>query len=163
MFYIRSKNIFLHQNYLGALKLSKQKKFWKFSKFFFWTVYRVRGAMVGGNFSPIGEYSSTVKNQQKWASVHRRVGLKGLNIPVKGGKDMFILWIIQLMIIQNYIILLFCRYRLMSTSNSNQIGFFFMNQGPGNGLDLRCARRSKNLVIKSLLAGSAVFLSHTKC
>jgi hypothetical protein len=24
-------------------------------------VYRVRGAVVGGNFSPIGEYSSTVK------------------------------------------------------------------------------------------------------
>ncbi len=32
----------------------------------------------------------------------------------------------------------------------NQIGYFFMNQGPGNGLDLRCARRSKILVIKSL-------------
>ncbi len=78
MFYIRSKNIFLHQNYLGALKLSKQKKFWKFSEFFFWTVYRMRGAMVGRNFSPIGEYSSTVKNRQKWASVHRCVGLKGL-------------------------------------------------------------------------------------
>jgi hypothetical protein len=78
MFYIRSKSIFLHQNYLGVLKLSKQKKFWKFSNFFFWTVYRVRGAMVGGNFSPIGEYSSTVKNRQKWASAHRRVGLKGL-------------------------------------------------------------------------------------
>jgi hypothetical protein len=65
MFYIRSKNIFLHQNYLGALKLSKQKKVLKFSNFFFCTVYRVRGAMVGGNFSPIGEYSSTVKNRQK--------------------------------------------------------------------------------------------------
>jgi hypothetical protein len=39
----------------------------------------VRGAVVGGIFSPIGEYSSTVKNQQKLASVHRRVGLKGLS------------------------------------------------------------------------------------
>ncbi len=80
MFYIRSKNVILHQIYLGALKLSKQKKFWKFSNFFFWTVYRVRGVMVGGNFSPIWEYSSTVKNRQKWASVHRRVGLKGLKL-----------------------------------------------------------------------------------
>ncbi len=41
-------------------------------------MYRVRSGMVGGNFSPIGEYSSTVKNRQKRASVHRRVGLKGL-------------------------------------------------------------------------------------
>jgi hypothetical protein len=32
----------------------------------------------GGNFSPIREYSSTVKNRQKRASVHRRVGVKGL-------------------------------------------------------------------------------------
>jgi hypothetical protein len=60
----------------GCIKTFKTKKFWKFS-FFFWTVYRVRAGMVGGNFSPIGEYSSTVKNRQKWASVHRRVGLKG--------------------------------------------------------------------------------------
>ncbi len=34
MFYIRSKNIFLHQNYLGALKLSKQKSFENFPIFF---------------------------------------------------------------------------------------------------------------------------------
>ncbi len=81
--YIRSKNISLRQNYLGTLKLSKQKKFWKFSNFFFCTVYRVRGAVVGGNFSPIGEYLSTVKNRQKWASVHRRVGLKGLSLFAK--------------------------------------------------------------------------------
>jgi hypothetical protein len=32
---------------------------------FFCTVYWVRGAVIGGNFTRIGEYSSTVKNQQK--------------------------------------------------------------------------------------------------
>ncbi len=34
MFYIRSKNIILHQNYLGALKISKQKSFENFPIFF---------------------------------------------------------------------------------------------------------------------------------
>jgi hypothetical protein len=32
---------------------------------FLYTVYRVRSAVIGGNFTPIEEYSSTVKNQQK--------------------------------------------------------------------------------------------------
>jgi hypothetical protein len=41
-------------------------------------VYRARGAVVGENFSQIGEYSSTVKNRQKCASVPCRVSLKGL-------------------------------------------------------------------------------------
>jgi hypothetical protein len=56
------KNVFLHQNYLGTLKLSKQKSFTNF-QIFFCTVYRVRDALVRGNFLPIGEYSNTVKNQ----------------------------------------------------------------------------------------------------
>jgi hypothetical protein len=33
-------------------------------QFFFFTVYRVHGAVVGGNFSLIREYSSTVKNRR---------------------------------------------------------------------------------------------------
>ncbi len=68
MFYLRSKNIFLHQNYLGTLKLSKPKKSFENFPIFFsaqCTVYRVRGSVVSGNFSPTGKYSSTVKNQQK--------------------------------------------------------------------------------------------------
>jgi hypothetical protein len=36
------------------------------------------GAVVGGNFSLIGEYSSTVKNQQKRTSVYHSVGVLGL-------------------------------------------------------------------------------------
>jgi hypothetical protein len=44
----------------NILKLSKQKVL-KCSDFFF-TVDRVCDAVVGGNFSSIGEYSSTVKN-----------------------------------------------------------------------------------------------------
>jgi hypothetical protein len=49
---------------MGTLKLPKPKVLTIF-QFFFCTVFRVRGAMVGGNFSPFGEYSSTVKNRQK--------------------------------------------------------------------------------------------------
>jgi hypothetical protein len=66
MFYIRSRNIFLHQNYLGTVhsNFQNQKSFENFP-IFFCTAYRVRGAVVGGNFSPIGDYSSTVKNRQK--------------------------------------------------------------------------------------------------
>ncbi len=41
-------------------------------------MYRVCGAVIGGNFTPIGEYSSTVKNRRKWVMVFRRVGAKGL-------------------------------------------------------------------------------------
>ncbi len=59
---------------LGYIKTFKHKMFWKFCFF----LYNVLGAWCGGNFSPTGEYSSTVKNRQKWASVHRRVGVKGL-------------------------------------------------------------------------------------
>ncbi len=65
IFKIRSKNVFLQKNYLVVLKLSKQKKCWKLSKFFFFTVYRMRHAIVHGNFTPIGEYSSTAKIRQK--------------------------------------------------------------------------------------------------
>jgi hypothetical protein len=54
----------LQKNYLGVLKLSKQKSFENIQIFFF-TVYRICHAIVGGNFTPIGEYSSTDKNRQK--------------------------------------------------------------------------------------------------
>ncbi len=37
----------------------------------------MRAAIVGGNFTPIGDISSTVKNRQKWVTVCRRVGGKG--------------------------------------------------------------------------------------
>jgi hypothetical protein len=38
----------------------------------------VRGAVVGENLTPIGEYSSTVKNRQKCAAVYLRVVVEGL-------------------------------------------------------------------------------------
>jgi hypothetical protein len=38
----------------------------------------VRGAVVGENLTLIGEYSSTVKNRRKCATVYRRVVVKGL-------------------------------------------------------------------------------------
>ncbi len=58
------KRIFTHKG-LRYLKTSIPKKVLKISQFSFFTVYRVRGAVVGGNFSPIGEYPSTVKNRRK--------------------------------------------------------------------------------------------------
>jgi hypothetical protein len=39
------------------------KKYIKFSVFF--TVYRMRHAIVGGNFTPIGKYSIMVKHRHK--------------------------------------------------------------------------------------------------
>jgi hypothetical protein len=48
--------------------------------FFFWNcqiVIPIR--ILQYKFSPIGEHSSTVKIRRKWASVHRRVGVKGLS------------------------------------------------------------------------------------
>ncbi len=65
-------------------KTFKTKKVLKIFKFFFFTVYRVRGAIVGENLMPIREYSSTVKNRRKCATVYHRVvvkGLKGLPSP----------------------------------------------------------------------------------
>jgi hypothetical protein len=43
-------------------------------------VYRVRGAIIGRNFTPISKYLSTVKNRRKWVTVFRRVGAKGLTV-----------------------------------------------------------------------------------
>jgi hypothetical protein len=39
-------------------------------------VYRVHGVIVGGTFTPIRVYLSTVKNRQKLASFHRRISIK---------------------------------------------------------------------------------------
>jgi hypothetical protein len=50
-------------------KTFKTKKVLKIFEIFFFTVYRVRGAVVGENLMPIGEYSSTVKNRRKCAAV----------------------------------------------------------------------------------------------
>jgi hypothetical protein len=50
---------------LRCFKTFKTKKVLKIFNFLF-TVYRMRHAIVGGNFTPIGEYSSTAKNRQKW-------------------------------------------------------------------------------------------------
>jgi hypothetical protein len=58
------KHIFTSKLF-GCIKTFQTKIVLNIFQFFFCTVYRVRGAMVGGNFSPIGEYSSTVKNRQK--------------------------------------------------------------------------------------------------
>jgi hypothetical protein len=50
---------------LRCFKTFKTKKVLKIFNFFFFTVYRMRHAIVGGNFTPMGEYSSTAKNRQK--------------------------------------------------------------------------------------------------
>jgi hypothetical protein len=50
-------------------------------------VYKVRFVVVNGNFSLIGEYTSTVKNRQKLASVHRCVWWGG-----GGGGLKFLSW-----------------------------------------------------------------------
>jgi hypothetical protein len=50
---------------LRYLKTFKTKKVLKILKKFFFTVYRMRHAKVGGNFTPIGEHLSTAKNWQK--------------------------------------------------------------------------------------------------
>jgi hypothetical protein len=47
--------MFLHQNYLRTVSLSKPKKGLKIFQFFS-LVYRVCGAVTGGNFKLIGEY-----------------------------------------------------------------------------------------------------------
>jgi hypothetical protein len=48
--------------------------------FFFHYGVQVRSEVVDGNLLPIWEYSSTVKNHQKWASHHHRMGVKELNM-----------------------------------------------------------------------------------
>jgi hypothetical protein len=40
-------------------------------------VYRVRGAVIGENLTPIGEYSSIFKNLYKCMTIYRLVLLKG--------------------------------------------------------------------------------------
>jgi hypothetical protein len=62
-----------------SIKTFKTKKVFKIFEFFFSTVKRVRCAVVGKNLTPIGEYSSTVKNQRKCATVYCCVVVKGLN------------------------------------------------------------------------------------
>ncbi len=59
-----------------------KKKVSKIFRVCFLTVYRVRGAVCGGNFTQIEVYSSTVKNRRKCVTVFRRVGAKGLTVPV---------------------------------------------------------------------------------
>ncbi len=56
-----------------STKTFKTKKVY-LKNFFFFTVY---GAVVGENLTPIGEYSSTVKNRQKWTTVYGASSLKG--------------------------------------------------------------------------------------
>ncbi len=74
-----SKNFFFMKMTLVSLNF-QNKKVLKTLQFCFFTVYRVRGAVVGGNFLPIREYSSTVKNRQNCATVHHRVGVIGLRV-----------------------------------------------------------------------------------
>jgi hypothetical protein len=71
------KHIFTSKLF-GCIKTFKTKKVLKFSNFFSEQCTGCVVRWVSGNFSRIGEYSSTVKNRPKWASVHRRVGLKGI-------------------------------------------------------------------------------------
>ncbi len=60
----------------------QNKKVLKIFHFYFFTVYRVSGALVSGNFSPIGEYSSHVNNRWKWALANCCVGIKVLRKPI---------------------------------------------------------------------------------
>ncbi len=55
-----------------------KKSVGKFSYFSFFTLYWMRGAVIGRNFTPIREHSITVKNQRKWVMVFHCVGAKGL-------------------------------------------------------------------------------------
>ncbi len=50
--------------------------------------YRVRGAIVGENLMPLGEYSSTVKNRRKCVMVYSVVikGLKAVGQPLGTAK-----------------------------------------------------------------------------
>ncbi len=61
-----------------STKTFKTKKVSKIFEIIF--LYSVEGAWweVGENLTPIGEYSSTVKNRRKCATVYRRVVVKGL-------------------------------------------------------------------------------------
>jgi hypothetical protein len=68
-----------YQSYLWILKLFQNKNDLQIFEFFF-TVYRVRGAVVGENLTQNGEYSSTVKNRQKCVTVNRGVVVKGIYI-----------------------------------------------------------------------------------
>ncbi len=83
-----SQNI---SHYLLRYDIKRDKKFLKIKSFFaskllFFAVYRICVAVAGGNFAPpMGGYSSTVKNRRKWASVFRRVGLKGQAAGTRGG------------------------------------------------------------------------------
>ncbi len=70
---------FLHQNYLVILKLSKQK-FGNFS-IFSWQCTGC-GVVVGENFPPIGEYSSTIKTGKMRNALlsRRRIGLNSTQL-----------------------------------------------------------------------------------
>ncbi len=74
IFKISSKNVFLHQNYLGIFNLSKQQILKIF--IFFFTVYRVRSAVIGRNCIPIGEYSlwKIYKNERRFFVASARNG-----------------------------------------------------------------------------------------
>ncbi len=74
VFFNRIKNVFTSK-LLSYIKTFKTRKVLKF-----WSVHRVRSEVVDGNLLPIWEYSSSVKNWQKWASVHHWVGVKELNM-----------------------------------------------------------------------------------
>jgi hypothetical protein len=52
-------------------------------------MYKERGAVDGGNSSPIREFLGTIKNRLNCAMVHRRVGIKGLKSIWKNGDETF--------------------------------------------------------------------------
>jgi hypothetical protein len=59
----KDQKIFLHQHITLVHEKFQTKKVLKVFRFFpFQCMYRVSGAVVGGNSLPIGEHLSTVKN-----------------------------------------------------------------------------------------------------
>jgi hypothetical protein len=71
------KNRFLQKNYLGVLKLSKQKKFWNFEIFFLYSVQDAPCDSRRKFHAGVGGYSGTAKNRQKLVYYSYALSSKG--------------------------------------------------------------------------------------
>jgi hypothetical protein len=76
IFFECQKTFFLSKLLMDIKTFPKQKFFCAYFRIFV-IVYRVRGAVVGENFTQNEEYSSTVKNRQKCVTVTVASSLKG--------------------------------------------------------------------------------------
>ncbi len=67
-----SKNVF-HMKLTWIYQKNKCRKVTKYFLCFFFVVYEVHCAIIGGNLAPIGAYSRTAQNRRKWATIYLRV------------------------------------------------------------------------------------------